>query len=375
MTLAPPESTSRRPLEETSRVKQILTTILFGALCIVCSAALISFNKHLMSKGRFPFALPLIIIHMIVSFFCSCIGIFLFPSLFPSLTDATKRANLNCGVFFGRLLPIGVCFVGQLLLSNTAYIHSNVAFLQMIKEANIVLVYLLSLAVALERFRFRNMSVLLVVFLATVLTVKGELHFSLQGFALQGSSQLFEATKIVLQGVLLAGAGVKLDAFSYVLLMAPVCLVLQSGCLAVLMQHPTETFAMPVWDDLVAWWPVLLLNASLAYMLNVVTALFIKHSSAVAFVLMGVVKDAAIVLSGALVLSEEISKLQACGFALQLSAILVWSLMKSFPERFEEGLLQGLRSIASPQASSRISYKTFAKEQAPLAAMTKDSKV
>merc|ERR1712032_1428193 len=71
---------------------------------------------------------------------------------------------------------------------------------------------------------------------------------------------------------------------------------------------------MPAWADIAAWWPLILLNACLAYSLNVITALFIKHSSAVAFVLLGIMKDAAIVMAGALILSEDISRLQGFGF-------------------------------------------------------------
>mmetsp|Transcript_34979 Transcript_34979/g.74535 ORF Transcript_34979/g.74535 Transcript_34979/m.74535 type:complete len:381 (-) Transcript_34979:8-1150(-) len=316
-----------------------------GALTIVTSAALISFNKYLIHPDRFPFAVPLVMLHMAVSFVLSACLRFVRPSLFPSLTNPAEKVPIDARLFTKGLLPIGVFFVGQLVLSNTAYLYSSVAFLQMMKESNLVLVYSFSLLVALERFKYRNLRLLILIVIATMTTIKGELHFSLGGFALQGTSQLFESMKIVLTGLLLSAGGVRLDALSYVLLMTPGCLCLLGCLLGFLYMHPVESMAVPRWSDVAEWWPLLLANACVAYALNIVSSMFIKHSSPVAYILAGIVKDASIVFAGVLCLRESISKLQAFGFALQLSLIFVWTLMKTYPESFEDGILPGLQTL------------------------------
>merc|ERR550525_951446 len=64
--------------------------------------------------------------------------------------------------------------------------------------------------------------------------------------------------------------------------------------------------------------------------MNVVHAFFIKNSSAITFILTGVLlKDILIVIAGAMVLGDLISPMQIWGFGMQLIGILMWSLMKA----------------------------------------------
>lgn len=324
----------------------MILVFFLGCLYIGTSAGIIGFNKFLMSESRFPFAVALVVLH---SAFCSILTMVLYcvkPSLFPSLTDPDRRVAVDSRVIFGGALPIAFFFSVQLVLSNTAYLHSSVAFLQMMKEANLVFVYTLSLVFVLERFSWRCFWVLIGVLLATAMTIHGELNFSFTGFCMQGISGLCESFKIVLQAMLLTSAGKKLDALTYVLLVMPLCFVILSTFWGILVFfNPTRHFLTPEWSDFTAWWPYLIANCMVAFALNIVIALFVKHSSAIAFILAGICKDAAIVLAGGLVFAEIITALQALGFFLQLCLICVWSLMKTFPETFEGGILVGLHRI------------------------------
>mmetsp|Transcript_43779 Transcript_43779/g.82091 ORF Transcript_43779/g.82091 Transcript_43779/m.82091 type:complete len:374 (-) Transcript_43779:88-1209(-) len=330
-----------------SKGMQVLLMLSLGAFYIVVSAGLIAFNKYLVNSDRFPFAIALVLCH---SGFSSVMALFLFlvkPSLFPSLTCPEKKVSVDASLVLGKALPIAAVFSGQLVLSNTAYLHSSTAFLQMLKESNLVLVYFFSLLAALEVFNWVKLRVLLCIVGATFLAVKGELRFSLMGFAIQGTSQLFESSKIVLQAIILSNAGKKLDPMSYVLLVMPLCFVVLSGMICLLtFVYPLDMLRIPNFSDLLTWWPVLLANATVAFTLNVTIAVFIKHSSAVAFILAGITKDAVIVLAGGAFLGELVSKLQVFAFACQLVLIWLWSLMKLFPDKFEDGVFRGLYALA-----------------------------
>jgi hypothetical protein len=297
-----------------------------------------------MHDDRFPYAVTLVMLHMGFASILSTILFFCCPSLYPSFTDPDRKVQITARLMLTCILPITIMFSMQLVLSNVAYLHSSVAFLQMMKEANLVLVYVLSLFVMLERFSWRSVFILLFIIAATTMTIVGELKFSYTGFFVQGTSQLFECSKIVLQAVLLSevAGGKKLDAMSYVLIVAPLCFVelFGAGC-ALYYIVPDHSFK-GVWPHLVNWWPYLVANSCIAYALNVVIALFIKHSSAVAFILAGIAKDVVIVSASCMVFSEHISVLQAIGFMLQLCGILVWSMIKTFPDRFEDGFIVGL---------------------------------
>lgn len=312
-------------------------------LYILCSAGLIAFNKYLMRKDNFPYPVPMVICHTIVSSGLAGMLYLCMPSLFPSLTDPAKKVNIDRNLILKGALPIGLCFSVQLALSNTALVHSTVAFLQMMKEANIVIVYGLSLALVLEVFQWQTFKVYMLVPLATALTIRGELHFSMTGFLVQGSSQLFECIKIVMQAALLTNAGKKLDVMTYLLVVMPICFVSLSVALSLLVPSHPEFF--PPLDVFQSWSRVLALNSLLAFTLNVVIAFFMKYSSAVSFILAGIIKDAAIVLAGSIIMGEEIANLQAIGFAMQLLCIGLCAMMKTWPAEFEAGILPGLRFV------------------------------
>jgi len=112
-------------------------------LYIVNSSGLIAYNKFLMSEGRFPFSIALVMCHMLV---CSIFSGTLYcvrPDLFPALHNKDNAQNIRKFMYW--ILPISVAFAGTLVLSNQAYLYCSLAFLQMMKEGNLILVYVASL--------------------------------------------------------------------------------------------------------------------------------------------------------------------------------------------------------------------------------------
>jgi hypothetical protein len=243
--------------------------------------------------------------------------------------------DIDQGLVLRILLPIACCFGAQLVLSNVALVHSSVAFLQMMKQSNVVLVYLFSLTLALEEFSWRRVAVLVFIVLATALTIRGEVRFSAFGCTIQGVSMLCESMKLTLQSYSLSSTGRRLDALTYVMLVSPlVFLVLSCLSLFIFIALPStpEALSLPQWPVLRSHFWLLLGNALLAFCMNVVHALFMKNSSAITFILTGVLlKDILIVLAGSVLLGDPISSMQVWGFGMQLVGILMWSLMKASP--------------------------------------------
>lgn len=334
------------PTSSGDMARQVIIMLSLGAVYIVISAGLIAFNKYLINPDRFPFAVSLVLCHAGFSSLMALLLLLVKPSLFPSFTDPSKKISIDAGLVCKGALPIAVLFSAQLVLSNTAYLHSSTAFLQMLKESNLVLVYVFSLVASLEAFTWLKARIIVLILIATCLTIEGELAFSMTGFVIQGTSQLFESSKIVLQAMLLSAAGRKLDALSYVLLVMPCCFLILGGILAALVYaYPMQTLQTPAMSDLIEWWPMLLANACVAFALNVTVALFMKNSSAVAFILAGISKDAVIVLAGGAFLGELVSGLQVFAFIMQLCLIWTWSMMKMFPDKFENGVMPGFYAL------------------------------
>mmetsp|Transcript_100126 Transcript_100126/g.258800 ORF Transcript_100126/g.258800 Transcript_100126/m.258800 type:complete len:386 (-) Transcript_100126:103-1260(-) len=335
--------------------KDLWKTLGFGFTTILCSVGLINFNSYLMADGRFPYAAPLVLMHMA---FCSTFALvlrFLQPSLYPALTDPHKRVPIDADFLLRGVLPIGAVFSASLVLTNLAYNKLSVAFLQMLKECNIILVYAFSLIATLEMFSWRHVQVIFFAMVAASLTITGELNFVWDGFCIQVSSMVCECLRIVLQSVLLSGK--KLDALSYVLVVSPVCFLLLGSLMLLLVLLPPGALgaglALPTAAKLQEFAPLLAANCALAFALNVSIALLIKNTSAVSYIFCGVLKDILAVLVSVVILHESISPMQCVSFSMQILAVVVWSLLKSKPENFENGLLVGVLTTLGISGGSK----------------------
>jgi len=316
-------------------IRNVAFVTFLAVTYMAISTGLITFNKYLMHKDRFPYAIAIGVLHMTSSFTCNSLLLRLCPWLYPSLTDEEQRVELDRGLITRVLLPIATAFASQLILSNTALLHSSVTMLQMMKQSNVVLVYVFSLVLSLETFATSRAVALGVIFGATALTIHGEMHFSPVGFGLQGVSMFCESIKLTLQSHSLSATGRRLDAFTYVLLVAPMVLaVLLSVMLGFCIFWPDrpEALGIPPLAVIIEYRWLLLASGLLAFAMQISHAAFMKNSSAITFILTGVVmKDVVIVSVCALFLGEELSPSQVIGFCLQLLGVLGWSMMKVSP--------------------------------------------
>eukprot|EP00440_Ansanella_granifera_P072975 gb/GFBE01079191.1/.p1 GENE.gb/GFBE01079191.1/~~gb/GFBE01079191.1/.p1 ORF type:complete len:348 (+),score=99.91 gb/GFBE01079191.1/:1-1044(+) len=299
-----------------SQVTAIMQTVAIGGAYILTSSVLISFNKYLMQPHRFSHALHLTAIHMVVT---CCMSMCLYagaPQLYPSMPLA--RANM---VKLGKsMLPLGALFAVALFCSNQAYRYSSVAFLQFCKQGNVALVFLMSCAVGLQVFSWTKAGVLMIVITGCTMCAHGEIHFVMIGLLLQLCSQFFECSKNLL-GELIMSRDMKLDVLTFVFFQAPFSLMfLLAGAIA--------TYTPDVKEDFINSWHLVLANAGVAFFLNVLIALTLKELSALAFVIIGVVKDACIVASSSFMFGDPISAPQRVGFFVTVCGIVLWSHLK-----------------------------------------------
>jgi len=301
-----------------------LRLVSIAALCgfyIGVSSLLIRFNKYLMHESRFPYSMQLSSMHMAFSLFYCSLFYLVKPSSFPGMKSTEgKRTEL-----LRWFVPIGLAFAVSLYASNTAYKYSNVAFLQFMKEGNVIISFLISCAAGLQVMNRVKLAIVFWIVACSALCVTNEVQFVLFGFVIQLVSQVAECCRVVLGELVLGGSGLKLDPMTYTMFAAPTCL-------AVLMVGNIFTWEAQIVPRAVELWYLLLPNASLAFVLNVTVAMIIKEASAVGFILTGVVKDIVLVTVSAMAFGEEVAPLQALGFILILGGIMFWSLIKVAPE-------------------------------------------
>jgi len=314
------ESSRHAANESSSLLDQfalVAETCAIGAAYIVTSAGLITFNKFLMQQDRFPHAVHLTMAHMAVTFVLSLSLYFVAPRLYPSMAKATCEWT----TLVKYIAPLGFLFALSLYASNQAYAYSSVAFLQFCKEGNIAIVFAMSCCLGLQNFSWMKTAVLSVVVIGCSLCANGEINFVLVGFLLQIFSQVCECSKNLIGEIVMSGAGMKLDVLTFVLFQAPCSL-------APLLVAGAYEWEPAVGRDFMQMWPYLLANASIAFFLNILIALTIKRLSALAFVIIGLVKDSVIVASSALIFHDPIAQQQKIGFVIIMAGIAMWSRLK-----------------------------------------------
>lgn len=325
-------------------VFNILPTLFCGLGMISASAALIFSNKYLLNADRFPFPVFLVLLHFVAASSMSGIVYIFQPKWFPSLSQRDSQVILTPSFVFTRIAPVACLIVMSVVLGNTAYMYCSVAFLQMLKESNVVTIYILSTIAGLERLQTFEALIVLGIVASTCCTVSGELNFSLIGTLIQIACCLCESSKTVLQSILLGGS-CKMDPLAYLLAVMPVC-ALMTGFILFLDFSVIDIpgVHLPTEKHIIKHGWLLFGNVCLALLLNVFAAAFINYTSAMAFVLTNIFKDTAIVLGGAVVLGEVISRKQCYAFASQLFFIGLWSFRKA-DEATRTKLVDGKRTI------------------------------
>lgn len=320
-------------------LKMASEAFLIGAGYITASASLITFNKYLMHENRFPYAKALTATHMLVTFSMSLILYTVAPSLYPTMA----KAKANWRTLMKYLIPLGALFALALYCSNRAYLYCSVSFLQFCKEGNVALVFAMSCAVGLQAFSWTKVAILTVVVSGCSLCAHGELNFVMIGFLLQITSQFAECTKNIIGEVVMSGSDLKLDVLTFVLFQAP-CSAVPLVIACVFSWQPE---ILPAFQ---AHWPMILLNALNAFALNLVIATTLKRLSAVAFVIIGIVKDCVIVASSSFIFGDHISQMQMIGFSVTVAGIALWGNLK-IKEQEEQNKLREQEPLLKPTAA------------------------
>lgn len=258
------------------------------------------------------------------------------PSLFPALQgiEVTPR-------YCVKYLGLGVPFMLSTVCGNWAYKFLSVSFLQIMKQTNVVTIYILSVIVGLEALRRCSTMLLLTILSGAIMAVRGELHFVFKGFMLQMVSSWSEATKVVFQSFLMSGQA-KLDPLTLLLFMAPACFVANLLPWALMEGPEIRTIA----SQLLELWPLVLGNMVMAFILNIAVAQCIREVSAVGFLLCGIVKDNCIILTSTFFLGESLSHMQRIGFTIALTGVALYSLYKQNIDCFkDDNLYEGFKNV------------------------------
>ena len=92
------------------------------------SASVILYNFYIFNTLEFKYPVFLVTWHLTFSAICTRI-----LQRTTTLVDGAKEIKMTRQMFLRSILPIGFLFSASLILSNMAYLHLSVAFIQMLK--------------------------------------------------------------------------------------------------------------------------------------------------------------------------------------------------------------------------------------------------
>eukprot|EP00929_Paragymnodinium_shiwhaense_P105648 TRINITY_DN70697_c0_g2_i1.p1 TRINITY_DN70697_c0_g2~~TRINITY_DN70697_c0_g2_i1.p1 ORF type:complete len:386 (-),score=57.96 TRINITY_DN70697_c0_g2_i1:130-1287(-) len=354
-TAAPPHDLKHKPAKpagppsspakshSTSKGPKAASTFYRGLACanlISCSVSQIFFNKWLLQEQQFPYPAALTCMHMCSGSLFALTALVVRPQLFWGLATLKRSPEGMPRTVCRLFLPIGVLYAGNLVLANEAYQYCSVAFLQMMKEGNIALVYVLGIFAGLDSFDWTRTCLLGFILMSTLGFVVGDVRFSTTGFMIQAGSQAFEVLRITLQSWLLSGPA-KVDPLTLLLFMCPIC------CMSV------ATYVLWAWDHAMveqAWkmWPALLLNCAMAVNLNLAICFVQQISAPTTFMLTGVVKDIVCILLSRLVFNDILLPQQYFCVLCALMGIYLHCIYRLAPEAFHRQLQDLNDFLANP---------------------------
>ncbi|CAI4212598.1 unnamed protein product [Parascedosporium putredinis] len=276
----------------------------------------ILFNKWLIDTAGFKYPVLLTCWHLVFATLATQI-----LAKTTTLVDGRKRVKMTGRVYLRAVVPIGVLYSGSLVCSNLVYLYLNVAFIQMLKAAAPVAVLFISWVWGVANPTLENVVNVIGIAFGVFLASAGEIDFSWIGFAFQFGGIVFEAMRLVMIQLLLSGDDMKMDPLVSLYYYAPVCAVMN---IIVGLFTEFRTFQIAhLWDTGVF---VLILNAGVAFMLNVASVFLIGKTSSLVLTLAGILKAILLVVASVIIWQTTITLLQFLGYSIALFGLVYYSI-------------------------------------------------
>lgn len=282
---------------------------------IFFSNCTILFNKWLIDNANFRYPIILTCWHLVFATLATQL-----LARTTSLLDSRHSLPINSRFYLRTIVPIGLLYSGSLVCSNLVYLWLSVSFIQMLKSASPVVVLFFSWLWGLVDPTTSKLINIFVIVIGVAIASFGEIQFSWIGFMFQCGGIVFEAMRLVLIQVMLSSEGLKMDPLVGLYYYAPVCAVMN---LFVALGSEVPKFEMQhLWD---AGPFMLLLNALVAFMLNIASVCLIGKTSGLVMTLTGILKSILLVIISIVIWHTEITLMQAFGYLVALVGLTYYS--------------------------------------------------
>ncbi|KAJ3499094.1 hypothetical protein NLG97_g622 [Lecanicillium saksenae] len=308
-----------QPLQQASSHRKLLSELhpaFYIVFWIATSSGVILFNKWVLAAANFRFPLFLTTWHMTFAAIMTQL-----MARYTTLLDSRHKVQMDFETYKRAILPIVILFSLSLIGGNLAYLYLSVSFIQMLKASNAVVTLLATWAFKIAPPNIKVLGNVSVIVLGVVIASFGEIKFHSLGFLFQVCGIIFEALRLVMVQRLLSSPEFKMDPMVSLYYYAPACAAINGALMAVV-----EVPRMKVADFASVGLPLFLVNAFVAFLLNVSTVLLIGKTSAVVLTMSGILKDILLVVSSILLFGDPVTGQQFVGYSIALCGLVYYKL-------------------------------------------------
>eukprot|EP00472_Partenskyella_glossopodia_P010069 CAMPEP_0197538350 /NCGR_PEP_ID=MMETSP1318-20131121/59573_1 /TAXON_ID=552666 /ORGANISM="Partenskyella glossopodia, Strain RCC365" /LENGTH=304 /DNA_ID=CAMNT_0043096745 /DNA_START=272 /DNA_END=1183 /DNA_ORIENTATION=+ len=202
-----------------------------------------------------------------------------------------------------------------------AYMYLSVAFIQMLKASQILIMLLFSFIAGIIEPSWTLFVITTFIVCGICATIAGEVNFNVIGVVIQSTAIVAEGSRLILVNLLLSSKGIRLRPLQALFYFAPAC----AFCLLIYW-IAIEAWRMP-WDDITDTGAlVLVTNGLMSFVLNCASVLLISHANAMILSLSGVVKDILIVAGSCIVFGTIVTTMQYVGYSIALSGVFAYKI-------------------------------------------------
>ena len=176
--------------------------------------------QYILAYSGFKYPIALTLWHMV---FCTSVA-----TIMVRVVGTTKRLKMPKKEYVNRVIPIGALYAASLWLSNSAYLHLSVSFIQMTKALMPGLVYVCGVAFGMEKLTRVTSFNMFIIAIGVAIAAYGEINFVYIGVVEQLSALGFEALRLMLVQVLITRQGYAMNPIQSLYYVSPAC----AACLA-----------------------------------------------------------------------------------------------------------------------------------------------
>ena len=232
-----------------------------------------------------------------------------------------------------KITLLSVVFVLSVVGGNISLRYIPVSFNQAISATTPLFTAILSYVILHKKEAIETYIMLIPVTVGVVIARENEPMFNSYGFVACITATFMRALKSVLQGLILADEKNKLDPFSLLLFMSPIaftilvlaCSMMESNAFEVM----SAKMMMSSSTNIVSFKVTLILNCTLAFLVNLSNFMVTKCTSPLTLQVLGNAKSVLAVVISVMLFHNPVSAIGMIGYCVSLLGIYLYSDAKS----------------------------------------------